>query len=630
MLSFDELFTRLRSSDETTDIEAKRSIDGSESAIKTICAFANEPGAGGGYILLGVSVASLPDDEHAYEITGVRNADKVQSDLVNQCNGALNVVIRPEVQVHVTDLGKRVVAVRIPEADPSEKPVYLKKQGLPKGAYRRIGSSDQHCTDDDLALLYHLRGDRSYDGTIVDGASVADLDPAAITEYRRTRLTRSAEELAMENEEMLVAIGAAANSPRGGLVITRAGLLLFGRKAAIRRLMPSARVDYILVAGEDWVLDTSQPLRSTEVREPLMLAIPRIARLVLQDLPTTFQLKGKGLRRKEVPAIPERVIRESLVNALMHRSYRELKPVQIIRFSNRLEIRNPGHSLVADDDLGKPGSKTRNERLADVLHDCGYAETKGTGIGVMRDQMKSANMTEPIFRSDRRSDSFEVKLFTHNLLDAETLKWLGRFTALRLSEQEAKALVVARVTGYIDNSGFRNVNQVDVLSASNSLRRLRDLGLLNTIGRGTATYYEPTELLLHGTIGDKAPLSRMPAMGDKGAALPLDPALVGLLRKIGERTHSAMLVEIAVLRLCAIRPLTTMELSNYLKRSPDHLKKRFIRRMVKEGKLRQTHPDSPVHPKQAYICEPWLIDIEIPADTKSQRRSKRTTEPKLF
>jgi ATP-dependent DNA helicase RecG len=289
------------------------------------------------------------------------------------------------------------------------------------------------------------------------GATADDIDPTAVTEYRRTRLTKSAEELKLKNQGLLLAIGAYVQQRTGNIAVTRTGLLLFGKQAALRRFCPSVRIDYILVAGPTWVPDTSQPLRSTEIRQALLLAIPRIAKLILQDLPTTFQLKNRGLRRKETPAIPERVIREAVVNAVMHRSYRMQEPVQIIRFSNRLEIRNPGHSLVSDEEFGEPGSRTRNERIAAVLHDCGYAETKGTGIKVMRDQMRSANMTQPIFRSSRQRDSFEVTLLTHHLLDASAVQWLASLQRFDLTDHDAKALVFARQSGYIDNAVYRNI-----------------------------------------------------------------------------------------------------------------------------------------------------------------------------
>jgi ATP-dependent DNA helicase RecG len=54
------------------------------------------------------------------------------------------------------------------------------------------------------------------------------------------------------------------------------------------------------------------------------------------------------------------------------------------RYLNSIEVRNPGYSLVDPDDLGAPTSKTRNLTIASVLHDTRFAETKGTGIEVMR------------------------------------------------------------------------------------------------------------------------------------------------------------------------------------------------------------------------------------------------------
>jgi len=47
-LSFDELFDRLRTHDESLDIEAKRGSQVGKSIMETVCAFANEPGRNGG------------------------------------------------------------------------------------------------------------------------------------------------------------------------------------------------------------------------------------------------------------------------------------------------------------------------------------------------------------------------------------------------------------------------------------------------------------------------------------------------------------------------------------------------------------------------------------------------------
>jgi ATP-dependent DNA helicase RecG len=97
-----------------------------------------------------------------------------------------------------------------PEAQPSEKPVYLLKRGLPKGAFRRIGSTDQKCTDEDIALFYQLRSHRTYDETPLPEASLDDFDPNAIAEYRRARsqVNPNAAELNYTDEDLLYALAA--------------------------------------------------------------------------------------------------------------------------------------------------------------------------------------------------------------------------------------------------------------------------------------------------------------------------------------------------------------------------------------------------------------------------------------
>ena len=54
MLTFDELWEILITEDEGVEIEAKKGSEVSKSCWETISAFANEPGLGGGYLLLGI------------------------------------------------------------------------------------------------------------------------------------------------------------------------------------------------------------------------------------------------------------------------------------------------------------------------------------------------------------------------------------------------------------------------------------------------------------------------------------------------------------------------------------------------------------------------------------------------
>ena len=74
--SFEELWQKLCSADESVEIEAKRAEELGKSALHTVSAFSNEPDRGGGFLLLGVArneAALFPD----YEVVGLKDADKV-------------------------------------------------------------------------------------------------------------------------------------------------------------------------------------------------------------------------------------------------------------------------------------------------------------------------------------------------------------------------------------------------------------------------------------------------------------------------------------------------------------------------------------------------------------------------
>lgn len=88
--------------------------------------------------------------------------------------------------------------------------------------------------------------------------------------------------------------------------------------------------------------------------------VNRAVNAITDDLPKGFELKDVNLQAHTPIDIPNDTLREAIVNALMHRSFRVNRPIQIIRYSNRLEISNPGFSLKSPEHLGKPGSELRN------------------------------------------------------------------------------------------------------------------------------------------------------------------------------------------------------------------------------------------------------------------------------
>jgi len=632
-----ELLQQLNFSDETERIEAKRAQDIGKSILQTLCAFANEPGLGGGW-LLGVARDDMALSP-GYAVEGIPNPDKLSADLASQCASVFNQRLQVDISTELLD-DKPVLVVYVPEAPPQDKPVYIQSSGLPKGAYRRIGSSDQRCTEDDLSILYQSRGHESFDLALLPDATLDDLDEAAIADYRQARAEANpdAEELRWNDLDLLQGLNAVRRNPDGQWQPTVAGLLLFGKPLALRRSFPMTRVDYIRVPGREWVPQPDRRFDTVELRAPLFSLLRRTQATIVDDLPKAFGLDEGALQRRDTPTIPQRALREALVNALMHRSYRVHAPVQVIRYANRLEIRNPGFSLKPLEHLGEPGTLPRNPNIAQVLHETRYAETKGSGIRAMREAMESAGLAPPLFESERSQDQFVTHFLFQHFLGEDDLHWLSRFKTLNLSNEEARALVVLRETGAIDNAAYRDLNKVDTRTASTALRRLRDAGLISQQGRGAATWYQPTAQMLGGhaqqdehtdplssksdplsskpgALSSKSdPLSSKPApLSSKSGALSSKPEtearnalldqlpgqLAARVGALGQR-HPPEQVRELVVALCQHRAWKIEELAILLARNPETIRQNYLRPLLAGRRIQMTLPDTPKSPLQAY------------------------------
>lgn len=609
MRSATELLDELNAVDESARIEAKRASDLGKSVMETVIAFANEPGLDGGYLLLGVDWSINDKGDTVYRPVGLPDPDKVQRDLASQCASMLNVALRPDMQLQQVE-GKTLLVVYVPEADVTHKPVYKKATGLPNGAWRRIGSSDQRCVDEDLWVLrgtsQPLHGP---DSSILPDARMDDFDPAALAAYRRerARINPQAEELAYGDEDMLEALCALRRSD-GELKPTLAGILLFGKPMALRRMLPMVKIDYIRVPGLEWMENPHERFQSVEIRRPLLLALPQAEATVVDELPKGFYLPEGQLHSVQEPIVPRKVIREALANAVMHRSYTRHSPIQIIRYSNRIEIRNTGHSLKPMAELGTPGSCPRNPLLASVLHDLNLAEAKGTGIRSMRRLAAEAGLTLPEFHSSRESDEFRVTLFLHNLLTEDDHAWLRSLTPEALEADEVKVLIYARATGAVDNTACRDFSGIDTLTASRVLRRLRDRGLLEKQGAGSQTHYVLTHPPMPASIstradaaagGDSSP-SRGGLVESPHVLATLPPELQARIQAAGAKPRQAE-VHALVLALCQLRPFTAAELCQALNRSDaKELRRTYLRPMRDQGLLELIYPETEKHPLQAY------------------------------
>ena len=633
MKTAQEIFEQLNSIDENVRIDAKRASGIDKSIMETVCAFANEPGLGGGYLLLGAVRTGFQNGLPVYVPENIENPDKIQNDVITQCSSMFNVRIRPQIEPEVID-GKTVLVVKIDEAPEAQKPIYIVSRGLPQGAFRRVGSSDQKCTEDDMRVFYSSA--ESFDSTIVKGATLDDIDENAVAYYRklRSKVNPNAEELSYDDNDLLLALRACEKEKNGEYVLTYTGLIVFGKAMSLRRLLPALRVDYIRVSGNRWVEDPDKRFEATiDMRGPLILLVNRALNAIKDDLPKGFKLRKGNLQADTPIELPNDALREALVNAFIHCSFRLNQPIQIIRYSNRLEVINPGFSLKSPETLGEPGSVQRNPFISTIFHDTNLAETKGSGIRSMRGHMKKAGMMPPTFESNRSANQFTARLLLHHLLDNDTIQWLAPYADYSLNNEQRLALVFVREVGAIDNITYRQLNSdINISKASADLHDMCKKGLLEQKGQSRSSYYIAGEQFVNGRVDDslnsiaagensnaaernsnaigensigdslnsrgKAPLnSRGDFFNSRGQQLPI--ILEERVEKIGKRAKPEEMKGL-VIELCSLKPMSLLELANILKRKPSSLRYLYVNPLIESGELFYTIPEMLSHPDQKY------------------------------
>lgn len=486
-----EVVERLRSiGSDTLDIEAKRATTSLPRRLwESLSSFSNT--TGGGVILLGV------DEETGFQVSGVRDPGKIQSDLASMCSD-MEPPVRAVIQTVLLD-DSPVVVAEIPELPPTQKPCYYKPAGLRDGSYVRVADGDRKLTDYEVQLLLSSREQPKFDLELVRDATLHDLDPdlvEAVLGRIRSRGLRSFQ--GKTREEMLELLNVGRRRD-GAFVPTIAGLLALG--AYPQQFFPQLNVTFVVYPGLE--PGDSGP-RGERFLDNLAVdgSIPEMVRGVFAALQRNMKRRSviAGMGRRDVWEYPETALREAIVNALAHR---DLSPaargtqVQVEMFPNRLSVRNPGglYGPLSVDTLLDAGiSSTRNPALLRLLEDTPLSgtdqtvcENRGSGIAAMVQALTAAAMSPPIFRD--AISHFRVSFPNHTLLDDETVKWLEALGQDGMTDTQVFALARMFRGEVLTNSTYRAASSLDSRVAGQELKDLVDRGLVDQHGtRGAATY----------------------------------------------------------------------------------------------------------------------------------------------
>ena len=89
-----------------------------------------------------------------------------------------------------------------------------------------------------------------------------------------------------------------------------------------------------------------------------------------------------GMRRELVHRYPPDAVREAMLNALVHRDWTRSIEVEIVSYSDRLEVTSPGtlqNSMSVEKMLAGQRSP-RNPIIVEIMRDYGYVDARGMGV----------------------------------------------------------------------------------------------------------------------------------------------------------------------------------------------------------------------------------------------------------
>ncbi|WP_454780317.1 ATP-binding protein [Legionella sp. WA2022007384] len=424
-------------------LEFKRDLSSPKSLLKSIVAFAN---TAGGHLIIGGN-----DDR---QITGVEHPLDEEERLCNLIADSISPRLIPSIEL-VTLNNKTLLVIEVFVSNTG--PHWINSEGSTQGIYVRLGSTNRQA-DQELITELHRRSEGvNFDEMPMPELSVDDVDI--------TKAQELFSDIKSLNEKNLLTLKL-ITSHQGKLVPTKGAILLFGKER--NTYFPDAWVQCGRFIGKD----KSRIFDHVDIYDYLPNAVESIMMFLKKHA-----LRGadfSAVQRKDIWSIPLLMLREAVINALVHTDYSQRgAPIRISFFDDRIEIEHPGILLpgLTIEDMRQGISKIRNHVIARVFRELNLIEQWGSGVSRIYSEAIEQKLQEPeiieigmrirfiiylaqaipidtIF--DKRDEQLESRL--ESRLESK----LAARVILILQNEEIGKLQIARALGHETVSGELN------------------------------------------------------------------------------------------------------------------------------------------------------------------------------
>ncbi|MDR2824422.1 MAG: putative DNA binding domain-containing protein [Prevotellaceae bacterium] len=359
---------------ETQIVEYKESWQ--DEYLKIVAAFANTEG---GTLYIGVR-----DDG---SVCGLKDTKKLLEDLPNKTINTLGITVSVALQEIEN---KNTIAIIVAK---SKFPVSFQSK-----FYIRSGSTTQELKGAELQQFILDSNNITWDEIIIPDIDFDDIDRETVARFVRRGIEFSRLPATTDANNLPLLFDNLNLTTKNG-EFTRAAILLFGKRT--QRYFSQAHFKIGRFAGSD----PTALLVQDDVEGNLFDMPEKVIELLKAKYLPSF-ISYNGLQRIEKLEIPEKAMREAVLNAIMHRDYASTSAIFMRIYDKSISIWNYGSlpaQLTAEDLTREHSSFPRNRLIAKTFFRAGYVETWGRGILNIVDYLKKENIAAPHFKIENNS-----------------------------------------------------------------------------------------------------------------------------------------------------------------------------------------------------------------------------------
>lgn len=359
-------------------------------------------------------------------------------------------------------------------------PYYLKKLGIESGTFIRLGGSTRLADENTIFELNLKKQRRYYD----------ELPRAELKVSRRDvqRLCRNFE----SHSEKRIPKDFLFNT---GLLRENGGSLVATNAYAIFAGIPDffCKIQCARFRGKDRV----EFLDKKDFEGPLLDQVDGAFKFVQTYLKTI--VKFEGLYRRESCELPEKALRELILNAVIHRNYMMSSCVQVAVYDDRVEISSPGAlygTLTLDEALSRRSS-IRNKLLASVCEKLGVVEGWGTGLKKIIDTCKELKIRPPEFLEI--GDLLRVNFYRAKISDPnndtinENTREKTREKTRKKNKTREKIIQAIKNKPDITTAELSSLLEISSKGVEWQLRELKKKGVIRRVGADKGGHWEIIE-----------------------------------------------------------------------------------------------------------------------------------------